>query len=77
MYKIHQLPFWIKSQILRYYICDLTPSDLINFYAIPEFANQVLAKLSSQEWSQIYWHDNKIISVGENHSLAIRSDKVE
>ena len=55
---IYQLPFWLKSHILKYYICGLKPSDLIHLYA--NGFSHILEALSWQEWRQIYQNDPTI-----------------
>jgi len=68
------IPFWLKSQILKYYICGLTPSDLIHLYANGGFV-EILEQLSAQEWLQIYRNDPKVISVGSyHHNLALKTN---
>jgi len=70
----HQLPFWLKSDILRYYICDLTPSDLISLYAHPCLV-EILEQLNYKEWVKIYRNNPKMIVVGKHyHHLALKTD---
>ena len=72
---IEKLPLWLKNHILRYYICNLTASDLIKLYVsgLEELVN-ILEQLSAQEWLKIYRTDHKMKSAGGNHSLAITSN---
>jgi len=71
---INQIPFWLKHTILKYYICDLTPSDLISLYTHPFFI-EILEQLSLKEWLQIYSNDKQmIISAGGYHSLIIKTN---
>ena len=76
MNKINQLPLWLKHHILKYYICQLKPSDLIPLYAHSE-TTKILKQLSAQEWSQIYQNDHHMmLSVGKYHNLVIRDGKI-
>ena len=69
-----KLPFWIRNHILKYYICNLKPSDLILLYA--SGFTHILEALSWQEWTQIYRNDHRLIREGSSGNLVLKSSEL-